>query len=578
MFSVGLSGDGLKEWDLKTLSPKRNLLLTGEKGICMDYHKATETLVVGTEEGIINVFDTSDDDLQFTKLLDRQDHRIVCCKFNKTGDCLVSGSIDAVKVWSIKTGHVIHKMSTGRSDMHHETIVWCVEVLKDFTIITGDSRGRVTFWDGNLGTQIDWVQASVADVLCLAVMNDEKNFFCSGVEQIVRKYMQITTTKEHQQFDQWIRCSKRYRLHTHDIMAMTMVNDELVTSGIDGFITRSTRDLKIVERHGPFLKNPFAEITEDARLMLMHYTNYLEIWKLATASEEIEATGDGESDDENEVLKALKAKSENKFKITSFPEKFLELRSQKDEMILSASFSSNGKWIAYTTINSVRLFHFDIENSKPNLMRIKNTPEEFQPCTLLTFSNDKLFTVNLDKLNIFDFSSASIEHRQTIELENYHRDLIHKIEVSKCGKFLVLASLCSGISVWCFRKGKFVHERNLPKHKSPVTSMKIHQSDPKLYVAFSDNKICEYDLEEFLISESITSGDDPTKNAISNICLDPNNSTAIIFNQNNSINVACKADDGENEARVSKKKKKSENKNESRNVNVVKKFDNVSYN
>jgi U3 small nucleolar RNA-associated protein 4 len=301
----------------------------------------------------------------------------------------------------------------------------------------------------------------------------------------------------------------------------------------------------------------------------------LEVWKLATANEDIEATGDQESDGENEVLKELKAKNENKFKITSFPEKFLELRSQKDEMILSASISNNGKWIAYTTINSIRFFYFDTENSKPNLMRIKNTPEEFQPCTLLTFSNDKLFTVNFDKLIIFDISSSSIEHRQTIELENFHRDLVHKIEVSKCGKFLIVASLCGGISIWCFKKGKFVHERNLPKHKSPVTSMRIHKSNPKLFVAFSDNKICEYDLEEFLISESITSGDDPTKNAISHICLDPNNSSAIIFNQNNSINVARKNEEEEIVKRVSKKKK-SEVKNESRTVNVVKKFDNVS--
>lgn len=547
----------------------------------MDYHKGTQTLVIGTEEGIINVFDTSDDDLQFLKLLDRQDHRIVCCKFNHAGDCLVSGSIDAVKVWNMKTGHVINKMSTGRSDLHNETIVWCVEVLKDFTIITGDSRGRVTFWDGNLGTQIDWVQASIADVLCLAVSSDEKNFFCSGVEQIVRKYMQITTNKEHQQFEQWIRCSKRFRLHTHDIMAMVIINDEVITSGIDGFITRSTQDLKIIERHGPILKSPFAKIAEDARLMLMQYPDYLEVWKLATASDDIEPTGDQEeSEEENEVMKALKQKSEsNHFKITSFPEKFLELRSQKDEMIISSSISMNGKWIAYSTINSIRLFHFDIENRKPHLMRIKNNPDEFQPCTLLTFSKDKLFTVNGDKCTIFDIPSSSIEHRQTIELENNHTDLIHKIEVSKSGKFLIIASLCGGVSIWCLKKGKYIHETNLPKHKSPVTAMTIHQNQAKLVIAFSDNKVCEYDLEQFLINESITCGEDPTKNAISHICLDPNNSSAIIYSQNNSIVVACKSnDDGEIETRVSKRKKKTEIKNESiRSVSVVKKFDNVSF-
>ncbi len=319
LFSVGLSGDGLVEWDLKKLIPKRKLLLTGNKGICMDYHKGAQTIIVGTEEGIINAFDTSNDDLQFSKLLDRQDQRIVCCKFNHTGDFLVSGSVDAVKVWDVKTGHVIHKINTGRSEKNSETIVWCVEVLKDLTIIAGDSRGRVTFYDGKLGTQIDWVQASVADVLCLAISRDEESFFCSGVEQIVRKYKKITTNNNA---EQWIRCMKKYKLHSHDILAMQIVNnDDLITSGIDGFLTRSTQDLKLVERHGPFLKNPFAFIAADARLMLMIYTNYLEVWKLATACEESDETNvQQESDDEDEILKKLTEKKlgKNTFSVSNF--------------------------------------------------------------------------------------------------------------------------------------------------------------------------------------------------------------------------------------------------------------------
>lgn len=549
----------------------------------MDYHKGSGMLVVGTEEGIINVFDTSDDDLQFSKLLDRQDHRIVCCKFNATGDRLISGSIDAVKVWNVTTGHVIHKMSTGRVNMHNETIVWSVEVLKDLTIVTGDSRGRLTFWDGNLGTQIDWVQASVADILCLAVSSDEKQIFCSGVEQLVRKYMKISNTKENQGRDQWIRCAKKYRLHSHDIMAMTSINDdEIITSGIDGFLTRCDYDLKIIERLGPFLRNPFAKISQDARLIMMMYTNYLEIWKLATGSdeeEEEEKMYQSESEtEENEILNAFKPKPSvaNNLKITSFPEKFLELRSQKDEMILTTAISSSGKWIAYSTENSIRFFHFDIENGKPKLTRVKTLPEELQPCTQMAFSKDFLITINNDKCSIFDLSS-SIEHLQTIDLENYHRDLIHLLEVSQCGKYFAISSLCNNISVWCLKKGKYNHVKNLPQHSCPATSMKFHTKLPVLVIAFSDNKICEYNLEEFIINDSITFGD-ATKNAIAHICLDPNNPNAIIFNQNHSIVVANKSSNNENEmAERSKKKKKTEaTKSEApKTIKVMKKLDNV---
>lgn len=578
LFSVSNSGDGLKEWDLKTLSVKRRLLLTGEKGICMDYHSGSGMLVIGTEEGIINVFDTSDDDLQFSKLLDRQDHRIVCCKFNSTGDRLISGSIDAVKVWNVSTGHVIHKMSTGRVNIHNDTIVWSVDVLKDMTIITGDSRGRLTFWDGNLGTQIDWVQASIADILCLSVSSDEKQIFCSGVEQLVRKYMKINT----QGHDQWIRCAKKYRLHSHDIMAMTSIgDDEIVTSGIDGFLTRCDYDLKVIERMGPFLRNPFAKIAQDARLIMMMYTNYLEIWKLATGSdeeEEEEKNCQSESDDEeDEVIKAFKAKpsATSNLKITSFPEKFLELRSQKDEMILTSAISSNGKFIAYSTENSIRFFHFDLENGKPQLMRVKNLPEELQPCTQMAFSGDFLVTIN-EKCSIFDLSASTIEHLQTIDLESHHLDLVHLLEASQCGKYLAIGSLCNNISMWCLKKGKFVHLKNLTRHSCPATSLKFHKNQPVLVIAFSDNKICEYNLEEFLITDSIAAFGDARKNAIAHICLDPNNPNAIIFNQNHSIVVANKACSEEN---VSKKKKRNEavTKNEApKTIKVMSKLENVS--
>jgi hypothetical protein len=50
------------------------------------------------------------------KILDKQEGRIICCKFDHTGQFLVTGSLDTVRVWNIENGHAIHKMSTGRSE------------------------------------------------------------------------------------------------------------------------------------------------------------------------------------------------------------------------------------------------------------------------------------------------------------------------------------------------------------------------------------------------------------------------------------------------------------------------------
>lgn len=579
LFSVSLSGNGLIEYDINTLKIKKNLLLTGDKGICIDFHQKTQRLAIGTEEGFINIFDIRDDDAQFVKVLDRQDHRVVCCMFNDLGDCIVSGSLDAVKIWSVRTGHVIHKMSTGRADQNQETIVWCVEVLKDFTILTGDSRGRVTFWDGNLGTQIDWVQASNFDIMCLTMSEDQNTFYCSGSEQIVRKYVRIKTNRDDTEVEQWIRTAKRYKLHTHDILSLVRMNEKIISGGVDGFLSISSSDLKILERIGPFLKHPFAVTAENSRMMLMTYTNYLELWKLATPKEEIDrkpdsAENEEDFDTENDDIKPLDT-AKKYFKMERYPEKYLELRSKQDEMITCSSISNNGKWISYSTNTAIRFFHFEeIEGSKPQLTRVKNLPIELKCCTHMIFSEDSntFVTVAENICTIFDLSSDLIEHRQTIDLSERHKDLVHLFEMSCCSKYLVFSSMCNTISIWSLKKGKYNFSGNLPKHSYPTVAMKIRPHRPELVISYADNRIVEYDMDEFFIKFTLTL-EEPNF-AVQDICLGPEYYDTIVFTHNNSIMVVRK---GEEQEEISSKKLKRSTKHYSAySIKTIKKFQNVS--
>jgi len=41
-------------------------------------------------------------------------------------------------------------------------------------------RGCISFWDGNLGTQIESFQTHKADILCLCLAEDENSLYCAG--------------------------------------------------------------------------------------------------------------------------------------------------------------------------------------------------------------------------------------------------------------------------------------------------------------------------------------------------------------------------------------------------------------
>jgi len=44
----------------------------------------------------------------------------------------------------------------------------------DFTVVSGDSRGKTSFWKGRTGTLVDSYQSHKADVLAVAISPDQQ--------------------------------------------------------------------------------------------------------------------------------------------------------------------------------------------------------------------------------------------------------------------------------------------------------------------------------------------------------------------------------------------------------------------
>ena len=55
-------------------------------------------------------------------------------------------------------------------------------ITDDFVIISGDSRGTTSFWDGKIGTLLEEVNAHKAAVLCLCLSEDQQTVYSAGEE------------------------------------------------------------------------------------------------------------------------------------------------------------------------------------------------------------------------------------------------------------------------------------------------------------------------------------------------------------------------------------------------------------
>ncbi|CDU23848.1 related to UTP4-U3 snoRNP protein [Sporisorium scitamineum] len=135
---------------------------------------------------------------------------------------LVGGlALSTAVVWDASTGNITTKLAV-QKNRTESTIVWSVATLPDGTIVTGDSTGRVTFFDARTRIPIPEAtfraHAASSDVLALCIGPDGKTVYSAGVDQKVAEYTKIDTSNGR---GRWIQIASR-RLHAHDIRALAL--------------------------------------------------------------------------------------------------------------------------------------------------------------------------------------------------------------------------------------------------------------------------------------------------------------------------------------------------------------------
>ncbi|KAL1128880.1 hypothetical protein AAG570_013414 [Ranatra chinensis] len=319
LFSGGLQGSVI-EHDLCSQTAKRFHPVTSGACWCIAVEKNRKQLAAGTEDGYINIIDISDDDMVYNRLLDRQEGRILCLKWDSTGNQIVTGSVDTVRVWNVQTGHAIHRMNTGRAADNAPTIVWSLDVTKDLTIATGDSRGMLCLWDGKTGMSLTTFHSHKADILSVCFDDTQQTVYCAGIDPLIVSFEKLKMRRGE---TKWAQGPHR-SIHDHDVRCLNFCNGKLYSAGVDSYLAMSSFPPKLLLKFPPLLQPPTVSIADDM-LILLRYPAHLELWRLASCRDET-------------------------------PVQLLRWQPPSEYHIKCAQISKDSKWLACSTLDRFRLY------------------------------------------------------------------------------------------------------------------------------------------------------------------------------------------------------------------------------
>lgn len=463
LFAAGLYGY-IYEYDLCTLTLKYQLIVTSGCPVwCIAVNKQKNCLATGNEDGHVILHDLSLDGLDFRKKFDKQEGCILCLAWHKDGHVIVTGSKDTIRLWNVESGHVINRIILGRTAKNTPTIVWCISIMSDMTVVSGDSCGKTSFWDGNTGTLQSQVAVHKEDILTLCVSEEEDVIYASGVDPVIQMFM------KSQSNGKWLKSVQRI-VHTHDVRALQLVKDFLVSGGDDCNLVFTKYPPKTTIKYFPFCQMPYSVVAPLASCVLLRYPSYLEVWRIGTS-----------------------------YSGNSSPKKLLQVKTKMNEVIMCSSISADGEWLAYSSQFQMRLFsvHMEENSSDPPSISKVSLPDEIpstasillftpKPAKLIFYCKGQIFILRCDK------DVPKIEG--TIEEDDETSGRTYLMELSSNGMYLACGSHNGSVIIYSLNTMKAMFR--LPMYVHQPTAMRFDSSSKNLIIAYSDRKIVEYNLKK----------------------------------------------------------------------------------
>lgn len=222
LFTAGVDGR-VREWNIKDGCRQESFALDVVGGAiwCLAVSPDQDLLAVGSEDGRIRIFSILPRSIEFLRGFETgKDGRILSISWSPDGSRIVAGTAGgSVLVFDTQTGRVCFSIRADRKNKSEPTTVWAVAFVSQEYFVTGDSTGKVCFWDAMTGVQQQAFPSFGADVLALAIVS-ERQVFATGIDhKIVEFSLVATQNAAGMATEKWIQGGKRY-YHTHDVRSL----------------------------------------------------------------------------------------------------------------------------------------------------------------------------------------------------------------------------------------------------------------------------------------------------------------------------------------------------------------------
>lgn len=392
------------------------------------------------------------------------------------------------------------RMTVENRGLREATKVWALEALSDGTVISGDSLGHVQIWDGLSGTMSQTFNhnESGADVLCLAVSEDENKVFASGVDSrvicIERQQVNVVqSNNKNASFEpvvmrKWINTGA-LRQHTHDVKALVVCHKDVrkssdylelvVSGGVDTKLcTYVAKDFKSsrpkIWYNWPML-SPLS-ISRERRLLCVARAKQIDIYQL-----------DCSIDVKSQSVLDPIVKDETKCHV-----KTISIKSSFN--LNCATISDDGNYLAASDASSTYLFSLAIEDKKGviNLDPTKlNLPSGFKrPSVALKFDRQKrLYCASIDgSIAVLGMPPSSNEkvtlehlfknHSCRLPNKSHHFPFVF-LDITSDGNWLAAGRFSSGkgaVHIFALpssEAGNYQHWWSVPEMEATVNCIKL---------------------------------------------------------------------------------------------------------